>query len=102
MSLSNLSGHEKTSLSEVNAGDFVVLDRDSWSGGEAVLAKVERVTKSMVVVDGEKFRRGSGRRVGDANDWMAQRIYALSQTDPWNCGRTCSEMIAPSETPTKG
>jgi len=52
-------------LSELNTGDVVILSFGGWRGGRSV-EKIDRATPTQFIVRGEKYRRETGRKCGDA------------------------------------
>lgn len=68
--------NESEWLSSLQVGDKVAVP-DRWSGGQ-VLA-VDRLTPTQVVLaDGRKFRRDSGRQVGSSDSWNVKWIRPIT------------------------
>lgn len=72
----------KSNLSDIEIGDFVVVVLVGWdSKNDYDLRKVDRVTKTQIVVGDKKFNR-NGYEVGVASSWRSDYIYApLHQYD---------------------
>lgn len=65
----------KSNLADIEAGDFVVVFIAGWrSENDYDLRKVDRVTKTQIVVGNKKFRR-NGSKVG-ASGFCRDYIYA--------------------------
>lgn len=55
-------------ISDLQAGDLVTV----ISNNRKLLTKVDRVTKSQIIINNVRFRRDNGCRCGDT--WCTQRI----------------------------
>ncbi len=74
----------KSSLEDVKVGQEVI-----WSGGGYYqtdsIAKVERITKTMVVItSGERFYKKSGRAVGKSSDFALTKRISLTGKEGLN------------------
>ena len=61
-------------LKDLQVGDEVVI---KGLGYPERIAKIERITKTQIVVNGYKFNRGSGSQCGN-NGWEGKNIYVLT------------------------
>lgn len=63
-------------LKDLQAGDEVIVD----SLYDRTIAKVDRVTKTQIVIGTERFRKQSGWSVG-GNIWHRKSIYVPTEED---------------------
>lgn len=59
-------------LEGIKANDKVIMSRGHGAGTSSV-CKVDRVTKTQIVIGSDRFRRKDGRRVG-GDGWFSVRI----------------------------
>ena len=52
-------------LKDLVVGDKVVVTLQQFTTTKVFVSKVERLTKTLIIVNGIKFRRSNGRRVAD-------------------------------------
>lgn len=82
MSVAFLEGSEyeqatqtyKSTLADIEAGDMVVIHENGWNSGYS-LRKVDRVTKTQIVVGNKKFNR-NGNQIDSGSKWHKDYIQA--------------------------
>lgn len=70
-------------LDKVRAGDEIISEYRGWGKTITKIVVVSRITKTQIVVQGIKFRRETGCRVGATkNPWMSKQcIRPLKEGD---------------------
>jgi len=87
---SNLSWISLKSLCTIEAGDTVVIH----TGSRARAATVERSSKTEVVVEGTRFKRNTGRRVGSTSGHISVDVAGFVARSNVNHGRIAVEEFA--------
>jgi hypothetical protein len=67
----------KSTLAEIEAGDFVVVHNSGYGGGYT-LKSVDRATKTQITVGNTKFNR-NGNEIGGGARWHKDYIHAPLQ-----------------------
>ena len=65
-------------LSNLKVGDYVLLDATRNLGGAISIRKVDRLTKTQIIVGHTKFRRSDGRQIG-VGGWTTTLIVEPTQ-----------------------
>jgi hypothetical protein len=60
-------------FADIKAGDYIV-ESCHPCHGPGLLHQVERVTNAQIIVNGRKFRKADGRRIGEKDDWRPVRL----------------------------
>jgi hypothetical protein len=60
-------------FANIKAGDYIV-ESCHPCHGPGLLHQVERVTNAQIIVNGSKFRKADGKRIGEKDDWHPVRL----------------------------
>jgi hypothetical protein len=60
-------------FADIKAGDYIV-ESCHPCHGPGLLHQVERVTNTQIIVNGRKFRKADGKRIGEKDDWHPVRL----------------------------
>jgi hypothetical protein len=60
-------------FADIKVGDYIV-ESCHPCHGPALLRKVDRVTNTQIIVNGHRYRKADGGRIGEKNGWRPARL----------------------------